>query len=392
LIDGEVALQSEGLVIEVVSSAHESSKFALAHQLPRKIDAVARGMVRFLRVDAGRINTHQQTECGEDDAIEVEEEMSESGSDDWMTAFLKVPIFQRLPPANLQKILISLEEVAAEKGEVIIEQGAAGDYYYFLKSGQCLVSRRPSPGAKEIRLGLLEKGETFGEDALIMAAPRAVSITAMTDASLLRLNKKQFVDLIKSPSLAFIDYEDLPSLQREGAILLDIRPQDEYVGGHLDGSVNMPFFSLRMQCKNLNREKTVIVVCRDGRESEAGAFFLLKQKFKAVILKGGMESVPEEIWPGTVQSAPADLGEAINEKPSTAGHENTFTLQEEPCVGMEELLQQLRAENDALKRKVVQLSEKCNKLSMEKKQIEDRFMTLSRHFEQLRQKLKNTAG
>jgi rhodanese-related sulfurtransferase len=302
---------------------------------------------------------------------------------------LKLPIIQRLPPANLQKILIALEEVAAEKGDVIIEQGSVGDYFYFLKSGRCVISRKPAPHSKEIRLGVLEKGEIFGEDALITDAPRTVSVTALTDVTLLRLDKKRFVSLIKAPSLTFINYEELLSLQQEeGASVLDVRTPDEFEKRYIDGSINMPFFSLRMQIKNLNRDKPVIVVCRDGRTSEAGAFFLLKHRYKAFILKGGIESVPE------VAEEPVETqDETAGESPDQPEQEDTFELKAQD-ESYDEQIRKLKTENAALRSVVRQLNEKCNKLDMEKKQIEDRFAILSKHFEQLKlmvQKLKNNA-
>ncbi|MEC4749763.1 cyclic nucleotide-binding domain-containing protein [Methylomicrobium sp. Wu6] len=389
LIDGEVALQAEGLVIDVISAAHESSKFALAHQLPRKIDAVAKGAVRFIRLDAERVNNPPPLEYKEEKDMMVVEEEIEGNSGDWMTELLKLPIIQRLPPANLQKVLFALEEVVVEKGDTIIEQGAVGDYFYFLKSGQCAVLRRPTPNSKDIRLGVLEKGDIFGEDALITDAPRMVSITALSDVTLLRLNKKQFVSLIKAPSLTFVSYEELLAQQQVGAVVLDIRSPDEFERRHFDGAINVPFFSLRMQFKSMSRDKTVIVVCRDGRSSEAGAFLLLKNRYKAVILKGGMVSILE----AEKQEEVKDDVETTAGMPSQMEQEDTFELKE-AGVSPEGELQKLKTENEALRRTLRQLNEKYNKLDLEKKQIEDRFAMLSKHFEQLKQmlqKLKNTA-
>jgi CRP-like cAMP-binding protein len=388
LLEGEVVLQAEGLVIEVVSSAHESSRFALAHQLPRKIDAFAKGPVRFVRVDAEKVNNPPVPEYKEESEMVVVEEEMDDGSDDWMTMLLKLPVFQRLPPANLQKILLALEEVAMVRGEVIIEQGAVGDYFYFLKSGQCEISRKPTPISKSIRLGVLEKGEIFGEDALISGAPRTVSVTALTDVALLRLDKSRFVSLIKTPSLAFVSYEEMKALREEGAVVLDLRAPDEFEQGHIEGSVNVQFFSLRMQLKGLNREKPVVVVCRDGRTSEAGAFFLLKHRYKAFILKGGMESVPREAAEASAESRTGAEAEVLFQAAEGG------LVSEERDAGLDEQLLKLEKENEMLRRTVKQLNARCSKLDEEKKQIEERLATLSRHFEQLKQmlrKLKNNA-
>jgi rhodanese-related sulfurtransferase len=216
-------------------------------------------------------------------------------SDDWTAALLQSPIFQNLPPANLQEIMTSLEAVDFKKGEVILNQGGAGDYFYFIKNGQCICTRKSSPNAKEIKLRQLETGDAFGEDALISGAPRDLTITALTDISLLRLDKQQFTSLIKEPSLMFVNYKGMLEAMEQGAIVLDVRKPDEYENHHLDGSINEPFFSLRVQLKALNRDKPFIVVCADGRLSEAAAFLLLRHEIATKVLKGGIAGITTQL-------------------------------------------------------------------------------------------------
>lgn len=228
-------------------------------------------------------------------------------SDDWMTALLSSPIFQCLPPAKLKKFIMSLESVDFKKDDVILEQGREGDYYYLIKNGQCACTRKSSPNAKEIKLRQLATGDTFGEDALLSGAPRDLTITALTDISLLRLDKQQFLSLIKEPSLTFVNYAEMQGAMKQGAILIDVRTPEEYETLHLDGSINQPFFLLRMQLNTLTRGKPFIVVCRDGRISEAAAFLLLGQKFEAKILQGGMAGI--ELKP-TNESAVPDTDNA----------------------------------------------------------------------------------
>ncbi|MDO9139284.1 MAG: DUF1631 family protein [Methylobacter sp.] len=216
-----------------------------------------------------------------------------ASSDDWMVALLKAPIFQRLPPINLQKVLLKLEAVEFKKDEIIIEQGREGDYYYLIKNGQCLCTRKASPTAKSIKIRELVAGDTFGEDALLSGAPRDLTITALTDMSLLRLDKERFISLIKQPSLIFVNYSEMQEARKKGAILLDVRTPEDYKKHHIKGSVNEPFFSLRMQLHTLNRDKRFIVVCADGKISEAAAFLLLNNGMEAKVLKGGMAGITE---------------------------------------------------------------------------------------------------
>ncbi len=375
LINGEITLQASGLVVERIAFDSDSAKFALAHQIPRKIDALANGRVRFLRLNADIVKNLTPLVDKEDSGYMVIDE-TEDDPDDWMTALLRSPIFQRLPPANLQKILMSLEAVYFKKGEVLLEQGGTGDYYYLIKNGQCLLTRKPSPNAKEIKLAQLANGDTFGEDSLLSGAPRNVTITALTDIVLLRLDKKQFVSLIKEPSLKFIDYAGMQEALKQGTVLLDVRSQDDYEIKHIEGSINAPFFSLRMQLKTLSHDKPVIVVCRDGKVSEAAAFLLLRNKIGAMILKGGMESFHQEI----------ESSDEEAEEISTSGN------QQEPTNGLEDKILVLRLENEALRGSNQQLNDKCMRLELDKLEAEKQYRILHKQMEKLTQVLDKLKG
>jgi rhodanese-related sulfurtransferase len=318
-------------------------------------------------------------------------EETQDDSDDWMSALLRSPIFQRLPPTNLQKILISLEAVQFTKGEAIVDQGTMGDYYYLIKSGYCELTRKPSPNAKEIKLAQMSAGDTFGEDSLLSDAPRNGSIRALTDISLLRLNKPQFVSLIKEPSLTFVSYADMQEAVNKGSILLDVRTPDEYENNHIDGSVNEPFFSLRMQLKTLPRDKSIIVVCSDGKTSEAAVFLLLKNKIDAVILKGGMEGI-------NPAKAPSAVADNIIAPPETIDQERRV-LKERRAVKQsnniasvsnsapDENTGSLQLEIENLKTTNKQLSDKCMKLEFDKQHAEKQVRILHKQLEKLTQVL-----
>jgi rhodanese-related sulfurtransferase len=385
LISGEVTLQAAGLVVEVIAASSDSAKFALAHQIPRKIDAVANGRVRFLRLNTDIVNSSPSLAYKEDNRYMVIDE-TEGDSDDWMTALLRSPIFQRLPPANLQKILMGLEAIHFKPGETIFEQGGLGDYYYLIKKGQCLLTRRPSPNAKEIKLAQLTNGDTFGEDSLISGAPRNVTITALTDIVLLRLDKQKFISFIKEPSLKFIDYDRMQEEVKQGAVLLDVRSADEYENQHIDGSINAPFFSLRMQLKTLSHEKPVVVVCRDGKTSEAAAFLLLRHKIEALILKGGMEAlVPEPKNEATVVAdlRPESLYQLV-EPNQTADNAAPGILEEQ--------IRALTLENQALKNTNQELNDKCVTLEFNKQHTEKQYRILLKQMEKLTQVLDKLKG
>lgn len=403
LISGEVALQAAGLVVEVIAAGSDSARFALAHQIPRKIDAVANGRVRFLRLNADIVNNPPPLAYEDNSYMVIDE--TEGDPDDWMTVLLRSPIFQRLPPANLQKILMGLEAVHFKKGETILEQGGTGDYYYLIKNGQCLLTRKPSPNAKEIKLAQLGNGDTFGEDALLSGAPRNVTITALTDIVLLRLDKNRFISLIKEPSLKFVDYAGMQEAVKHGAILLDVRSQDDYEDQHLDDSINAPFFSLRMQLKTFNHDKPVVVVCRDGRISEAAAFLLLRHKINAMILAGGMEGLapsgglaagasPLAMKPEPEDKASFAAGVRIESLPREIEQKRLIDnlVTDVPAGILEDQIRALKLENETLRNTNQQLNDKCMKLEFDKQHAEKQCRILHKQMEKLTQVLDRLKG
>ncbi|CAM3210904.1 ArsR/SmtB family transcription factor [Lactiplantibacillus plajomi] len=49
---------------------------------------------------------------------------------------------------------------------------------------------------------------------------------------------------------------------RDDVQLLDVRPHDEFVNGHIDGAVNIPIDELRERLADLKADQDVIVYCR----------------------------------------------------------------------------------------------------------------------------------
>ncbi len=292
LLNGTISLQAAGMEMDTITGGAEAARFALAHQIPRKVFAVAKNKVRFVRIKAALLNA-STVEVKPSQSYEVSD-MPDDASGDWMTTLLQSPIFQQLPAANLQKVLRSMEEIEVKAGENVISQGESGDFYFIIKKGRCTLTRKPSPNAKEIKLAELQTTDTFGEDSLISGEPRNVSISMLTDGVLLRLNKANFLNLIKEPVIQHVDITQAIEEYQRGGVLLDVRTPDIFEQGHVNGSTNIPFFSLRMQIGNLNPKAKNIVICEDGNTSEAATFQLIRHGLQAVVLEGGYNNVPEE--------------------------------------------------------------------------------------------------
>jgi serine/threonine-protein kinase len=73
-------------------------------------------------------------------------------------------------------------------GEVIVREGDKGDCAYMIVAGRCRAFRKTENGGEE-QLAVMEPGETFGEMALILYEPRAASVAAVDDVTVLVLDQ-----------------------------------------------------------------------------------------------------------------------------------------------------------------------------------------------------------
>ena len=262
-------------------------------------------------------------------------------STDWLAALLQSPVFQRLPAVNLQQVLMSLEEVKFTKGEVIFQQGDVGDYCFLIKKGRCSLSRKASGRTKEITYLELSAGDTFGEQEILTDEPRNMTVTAISDMQASRIDAERFIQFIKLPALKYIDYKDLEQEREQDPelLVLDIRSAEEYKKNHIDGSRNVPFFSLRLSINELRQEQVrIVVVCADGRLSDAAAFELIKQGVNALVLSGGMQS--------TARKAVAAIAE--DEQATQHSEEPEITDLSSVEISLQEKNQILAAENERL--------------------------------------------
>jgi rhodanese-related sulfurtransferase len=80
-------------------------------------------------------------------------------------------------------------------------------------------------------------------------------------------------------------------VNREGAVLVDIRDTKEYTAGHIAGAVSMPFSSIDARIGELeaHKDKPVVLVCKMGQHASASGRKFKDHGFENVRrLSGGM--------------------------------------------------------------------------------------------------------
>ena len=286
LLSGEVALTSANteLSLDVVAGSGDS-RYALAQLKPRQYTGTAKTPVTIAKVDGGlldRLLTWDQTT-----GYEVTE-FDGSQDTEWMIRMLRSETFQKLPPANINALFARFEPVELKSGQVIVRQGDPGDFYYIIKTGKVSVSRKADKSGKVSMLGQLQEGDGFGEEALLSGTPRNATVAMVTDGVLMRLARKDFDELMREPLVKWVSLDQAKVLVRAGAMLLDVRIEDEYRHGTIKGSVNLPLYLLRLKAASLDPQSHYITFCQTGSRGCAAAFLLSQRGFDVSVLRGGL--------------------------------------------------------------------------------------------------------
>ena len=91
-------------------------------------------------------------------------------------------IFSVLSDTDVEWLGRAGERIQLDPGTEVVPLGARIDHLYFVLDGQLAVI---TPSGERLRL--LESGEVIGEMSLVDPAPTGVSVSAVTEATLLRI-------------------------------------------------------------------------------------------------------------------------------------------------------------------------------------------------------------
>jgi CRP-like cAMP-binding protein len=301
VVSGTVELREEERTIGVVRGGTPEARNPITTKSPREFSARAMDQVEYLAIDSELLDvmiTWDQT--GTYEVADLQNEFQNSEGDDWMTTLLQSRAMQRIPPANIQAIFLRMTRVPYRAGDVVIHQGAEGDFFYCIVSGRCLVTRETPLNKDGIRLAELGVGDTFGEEALISEAKRNATVTMLTDGVLMRLGKADFRELMTEPLQRWLTPSEAEAMViAKHAVWLDVRLPSEFQNLAIEGATNIPLYFIRLKLSTLDKTRPYIVYCDTGRRSSAAAFILVERGFDAYVLKGGLSSMDRGLTRGT---------------------------------------------------------------------------------------------
>jgi len=206
LLDGSVELVARKKVIGTVARGQIFGEMASITHAPRSASAVAKTACKVIALDDKQFRSGLEKKP--DFALmlmsimiaRLRETLARLVADNALSedaAHKELSVFDPKRLAQLAEGLSNDPPVHFDRGKTIVQQGQTGLRMYAVLDGHVAVT---IGGSIVERLG---PGGVFGELALIEQEPRMASATAVTDCSLLPINRTAFLLLVKtSPDFA----------------------------------------------------------------------------------------------------------------------------------------------------------------------------------------------
>jgi rhodanese-related sulfurtransferase len=101
-----------------------------------------------------------------------------------------------------------------------------------------------------------------------------------------------------TPEYRKISPETAKEMMRAGdVIILDVRTQEEFDAGHIEGAMLIPDFEIAQRAEEAlpDKDMTILIYCRAGRRSENAARMLVDMGYTAVYDFGGILDWPYDM-------------------------------------------------------------------------------------------------
>lgn len=126
-----------------------------------------------------------------------------------------IPLFDGFDEASLVAVANRFVTERQPAGAVLMQQGELGDRAYIIVNGSVDVLRREADGTERL-VATLERGEVFGEIALVRDQPRTATVRTRVPCILLSLERQPFLELLEArPKLrAYVEQVALTRLEQ----------------------------------------------------------------------------------------------------------------------------------------------------------------------------------
>lgn len=212
-------------------------------------------------------------------------EVAAQAPGNWMMRTLRSGLFASLKSEAVQAVFQRMHREHVVAGDVICREGEPGHDFFVIERGCCEVVRSAG-GPRPVQLADLGVGQVFGEEALITRHTRSATVTMLTDGSIMRLDERDFDELIRPQLIRPVVAVEAQVLVGAGdAVWLDVRPAERRLLAPLEGAESLPMADLRQKVTRLDRARLYIIAADTKAESELAAFVLASHGYSARPLK-----------------------------------------------------------------------------------------------------------
>ena len=132
---------------------------------------------------------------------------------------------------------------------------------------------------------------------ILLFAALAASLAPLSGCTLSK-TKKDTEDMTDKAAYQKISAEEAYEMMAsQEVVVVDVRTQEEYDGGHIENAVLVPNESIGSEMPETlpDKEATLLIYCRSGRRSKDAAQKLLKLGYQSVYDFGGVIDWPYEL-------------------------------------------------------------------------------------------------
>jgi len=109
-----------------------------------------------------------------------------------------MPFFSGFSEQGFNEFFKTFKKVALRKGEILFREGAEGDSFFIVASGEVVIEKKVDKAGRNYkRLAVMNRGDFFGEMAVLETQPRFAQARAVQDSELFELSRKLLLDFIK---------------------------------------------------------------------------------------------------------------------------------------------------------------------------------------------------
>jgi uncharacterized protein YhbP (UPF0306 family) len=116
-------------------------------------------------------------------------------------------IFRDLPEHEVDAVSAQMEVIEVRSGEIIVRQGAPADNFYIIQEGEVEVMHEQAGEARTV--ARLQRGQFFGEVAILRNTPRTATVRAVHPSKLLVMSKDAFRGILARSLATSHDFDQM---------------------------------------------------------------------------------------------------------------------------------------------------------------------------------------